>query len=216
MLVVNENVMFTVWTSCCLYNNFEHLYSTKSLTLFCIISACRLTRKLQKHWLILKNILTCLSTGKLHILLKLELRRKGIIYCSFPHASCYVLFANCQRPSQNINAFAYASPCFFQVSHLLLNLLFVFFLAWSMSSKRCVLIPICMVCWKETFTSTDKFTGKIWHQFGCFPYLCRGVYPPAADYGNYAGRPTTNLVEAFSNMRVDEEPLENGELDHEV
>ncbi|XP_009786504.1 coatomer subunit beta'-2-like [Nicotiana sylvestris] len=44
----------------------------------------------------------------------------------------------------------------------------------------------------------------------------RGVYPPAADYGNYAGRPTTNLVEAFSNMRVDEEPLENGELDHEV
>nr|XP_016512620.1 PREDICTED: coatomer subunit beta'-1-like [Nicotiana tabacum]XP_016512629.1 PREDICTED: coatomer subunit beta'-1-like [Nicotiana tabacum] len=44
----------------------------------------------------------------------------------------------------------------------------------------------------------------------------RGVYPPAADYGNYADRPTTNLVEAFSNMRVDEEPLENGELDHEV
>ncbi|KAK4359467.1 hypothetical protein RND71_021696 [Anisodus tanguticus] len=44
----------------------------------------------------------------------------------------------------------------------------------------------------------------------------RGVYPPAADYGNYADRPTTNLVEAFSNMRMDEELLENGELDHEV
>ncbi|CAN4096867.1 unnamed protein product [Withania somnifera] len=44
----------------------------------------------------------------------------------------------------------------------------------------------------------------------------RGVYLPAADYVNYADRPTTNLVEAFSNMRMDEEPLENGELDHEV
>ncbi|KAJ8539274.1 hypothetical protein K7X08_013526 [Anisodus acutangulus] len=44
----------------------------------------------------------------------------------------------------------------------------------------------------------------------------RGVYPAAADYVNYADRPTTNLVEAFSNMRMDEEPLENGELDHEV
>ncbi|XP_049398278.1 coatomer subunit beta'-2-like [Solanum stenotomum] len=44
----------------------------------------------------------------------------------------------------------------------------------------------------------------------------RGVYPPAADYGNYAGRPTTNLVEAFSNLRMDEEPHENGELDHEA
>uniref|UniRef100_A0A0V0IY38 Coatomer subunit beta' n=1 Tax=Solanum chacoense TaxID=4108 RepID=A0A0V0IY38_SOLCH len=44
----------------------------------------------------------------------------------------------------------------------------------------------------------------------------RGVYPPAADYGNYAGRPTTNLVEAFSNLRMDEEPHENGELDHET
>ncbi|KAL3366453.1 hypothetical protein AABB24_011235 [Solanum stoloniferum] len=45
----------------------------------------------------------------------------------------------------------------------------------------------------------------------------RGVYPPAADYGNYADRPTSNLVEAFSNMRMDEEePLENGEMDHEV
>ncbi|XP_059285920.1 coatomer subunit beta'-2-like [Lycium ferocissimum] len=44
----------------------------------------------------------------------------------------------------------------------------------------------------------------------------RGVYPPAADYVNYADRPTTNLVEAFSNMRMDEEQLENGELDHEA
>ncbi|PHT32187.1 Coatomer subunit beta'-1, partial [Capsicum baccatum] len=44
----------------------------------------------------------------------------------------------------------------------------------------------------------------------------RGVYPPAADYGNYADRPTTTLVEAFSNLRIDEESLENGELDHEV
>ncbi|KAK4726607.1 hypothetical protein R3W88_031524 [Solanum pinnatisectum] len=44
----------------------------------------------------------------------------------------------------------------------------------------------------------------------------RGVYPPAADYGNYADRPTTNLVEAFSNLRMNEEPHENGELDHEA
>uniref|UniRef100_A0A3Q7J9P5 Coatomer subunit beta' n=1 Tax=Solanum lycopersicum TaxID=4081 RepID=A0A3Q7J9P5_SOLLC len=43
----------------------------------------------------------------------------------------------------------------------------------------------------------------------------RGVYPPAADYGNCADRPTTNLVEAFSNLRMDEEPHENGVLDHE-
>ncbi|XP_075100485.1 coatomer subunit beta'-1 isoform X2 [Nicotiana tabacum] len=44
----------------------------------------------------------------------------------------------------------------------------------------------------------------------------RGVYPPAADYGNFADRPATNLVEAFSNMRMDEEPLENGDMEHEV
>ncbi|XP_019248066.1 PREDICTED: coatomer subunit beta'-2-like [Nicotiana attenuata] len=44
----------------------------------------------------------------------------------------------------------------------------------------------------------------------------RGVYPPAADYGNFADRPATNLVEAFSNMRTDEEPLENGDMEHEV
>ncbi|KAK3002757.1 hypothetical protein RJ639_019894, partial [Escallonia herrerae] len=45
----------------------------------------------------------------------------------------------------------------------------------------------------------------------------RGKYPPAAEYVNYADRPYVNLVEAFINMQVDEEePLENGGLDHEV
>ncbi|KAF3649215.1 Coatomer subunit beta'-1 [Capsicum annuum] len=44
----------------------------------------------------------------------------------------------------------------------------------------------------------------------------RGGYPPATEYVNHADRSTNTLVEAFSNMRMDEEPLENGDMDHEV
>lgn len=47
--------------------------------------------------------------------------------------------------------------------------------------------------------------------------LCRGTYPAAAEYVDYADRMNVNLVEAFRNMQVDaEKPLENGGLDHEV
>nr|GLL35179.1 coatomer subunit beta'-2-like isoform X1 [Ipomoea trifida] len=45
----------------------------------------------------------------------------------------------------------------------------------------------------------------------------RGSLPPASEYVNQADRSTINLVEAFRNMRMDEEqPLQNGDLDHEV
>ncbi|KAL3840909.1 hypothetical protein ACJIZ3_025500 [Penstemon smallii] len=44
----------------------------------------------------------------------------------------------------------------------------------------------------------------------------RGYYPPAAEYLQHADRSTASLVEAFRNMQMDEEPLENGEVDHEV
>ncbi|CAH9056372.1 unnamed protein product [Cuscuta epithymum] len=44
----------------------------------------------------------------------------------------------------------------------------------------------------------------------------RGNLPPASDYLNQAHRTTTNLVEAFKNMKMDEdEPLQNGDLEHE-
>ncbi|KAH7856061.1 hypothetical protein Vadar_032284 [Vaccinium darrowii] len=45
----------------------------------------------------------------------------------------------------------------------------------------------------------------------------RGLYPPAAEYVNYADRPHVNLVEAFRKLQVDEDaPLENGDLNHEA
>ncbi|XP_022714928.1 coatomer subunit beta'-2 isoform X1 [Durio zibethinus] len=45
----------------------------------------------------------------------------------------------------------------------------------------------------------------------------RGVYPPAADYLNHADSSQMTLVEAFRNMQIGgEEPLENGDLDHEA
>ncbi|GLT52961.1 hypothetical protein SLA2020_262660 [Shorea laevis] len=44
----------------------------------------------------------------------------------------------------------------------------------------------------------------------------RGVYPPAHEYVNHADRSHLTLVEAFRNLQVDgEEPLENGDADHE-
>uniref|UniRef100_A0A3Q7FWP9 Coatomer subunit beta' n=1 Tax=Solanum lycopersicum TaxID=4081 RepID=A0A3Q7FWP9_SOLLC len=43
-----------------------------------------------------------------------------------------------------------------------------------------------------------------------------GGYPPATEYVNHADRSTNNLVEAFSNMKMDEESLENGDIDHDV
>ena len=46
--------------------------------------------------------------------------------------------------------------------------------------------------------------------------IFRGVYPPAVDYLNHADRSQMTLVEAFRNMQIEEEPLENGDLDHEV
>ncbi|KAJ6715238.1 COATOMER SUBUNIT BETA'-1 [Salix viminalis] len=45
----------------------------------------------------------------------------------------------------------------------------------------------------------------------------RGVLPPAEDYQNHADKPHITLVEAFRNMQVEEEePLENGDFDHEA
>jgi coatomer subunit beta' len=44
----------------------------------------------------------------------------------------------------------------------------------------------------------------------------RSVYPPAEDYVNHIDRPHITLVETFRNMQIEEEePLENGNLDHE-
>ncbi|XP_076911658.1 coatomer subunit beta'-2-like [Bidens hawaiensis] len=45
----------------------------------------------------------------------------------------------------------------------------------------------------------------------------RGHYPPASEYVNHVNRPHITLVETFKNMQLDleEEPHENGDLDHE-
>ncbi|XP_031090866.1 coatomer subunit beta'-2-like [Ipomoea triloba] len=44
-----------------------------------------------------------------------------------------------------------------------------------------------------------------------------GLFSAASEYVNQADRSIINLVEAFRNMRMDEEqPLQNGDLDHEV
>ncbi|KAL2539266.1 Coatomer subunit beta'-2 [Abeliophyllum distichum] len=44
-----------------------------------------------------------------------------------------------------------------------------------------------------------------------------GNYPPAAEYVQHVDRSTASLVEAFRNMQMhEEEPLQNGSLDHEV
>ncbi|CAI9767205.1 unnamed protein product [Fraxinus pennsylvanica] len=44
-----------------------------------------------------------------------------------------------------------------------------------------------------------------------------GNYPPAAEYVQHIDRSTASLVETFRNMQMhEEEPLENGSLDHEV
>ncbi|PWA74638.1 coatomer beta' subunit (COPB2) [Artemisia annua] len=44
----------------------------------------------------------------------------------------------------------------------------------------------------------------------------RDNYPPATEYVNYVDRSHVNLVEVFKNMQLDdEEPHENGELDHD-
>ncbi|PNY10723.1 coatomer subunit beta -2-like protein, partial [Trifolium pratense] len=43
------------------------------------------------------------------------------------------------------------------------------------------------------------------------------VYPPAEQYINHADKPHITLVEAFRNMQIEEEePLENGESNHEL
>ncbi|XP_022033682.1 coatomer subunit beta'-1 isoform X1 [Helianthus annuus] len=45
----------------------------------------------------------------------------------------------------------------------------------------------------------------------------RGIYPPATEYVNYVDRSHVNLVEVFKHMQLDdEEPHENGELNHEL
>ncbi|KAK4427513.1 Coatomer subunit beta'-1 [Sesamum alatum] len=43
----------------------------------------------------------------------------------------------------------------------------------------------------------------------------RGNYLPAAEYVHHADRSTASLVEAFRNMQMEEETLENGGLDYE-
>lgn len=49
-------------------------------------------------------------------------------------------------------------------------------------------------------------------------FYFRGVYPPAEEYVNHADKSHITLVEAFRNMQVEEEeqPLENGDSNHEV
>lgn len=52
-----------------------------------------------------------------------------------------------------------------------------------------------------------------------FPFwlFCRGVYPHAEEYLNYADKSHMTLVEAFRNMQLEEEePLENGDASYEV
>lgn len=48
-------------------------------------------------------------------------------------------------------------------------------------------------------------------------WICRGNFPPAAEYVQHADRSTASLVETFRNMQIEEdEHLENGGLDYEV
>lgn len=48
-------------------------------------------------------------------------------------------------------------------------------------------------------------------------YIFRSSYPPAEEYVNYVDRSHVNLVDIFKHMQLDDdEPHENGELDHEV
>lgn len=42
----------------------------------------------------------------------------------------------------------------------------------------------------------------------CF---CRGIYPPAGEYLNYAEKSKINLVEAFKTMKIEEEEEEEEE-----
>lgn len=52
---------------------------------------------------------------------------------------------------------------------------------------------------------------------GSISSCCRGKYPPASEYLSYADKSTISLVEVFRNIQLEEEqPLENGALDHEV
>jgi len=46
-------------------------------------------------------------------------------------------------------------------------------------------------------------------------YLCRGSYPPAEQYLQFAERSRTDLVEAFKSMQIEDQPLENGDTAHE-
>lgn len=50
-----------------------------------------------------------------------------------------------------------------------------------------------------------------------FDFCFRNVYPPAEQYINHADKSHVTLVEAFRNMQIEEEePLENGDSNHEV
>lgn len=74
--------------------------------------------------------------------------------------------------------------------------------------------------WEFPVSSFLFFLGQICtslDNFFIFCSICRGGgYPPATEYVNHADRSTNNLVEAFSNMKMDEESLENGDIDHDV
>jgi len=49
-------------------------------------------------------------------------------------------------------------------------------------------------------------------------FYYRGVYHPAEEYVNHAGKSHVTLVDAFRNMQIEEgdQPLENGDSNHEV
>lgn len=62
------------------------------------------------------------------------------------------------------------------------------------------------------------FHSGVWH-LNCLGFFsCRGTYPPAEHYLNYAERSNINLMESFKSMQIDEEEsiLENGNSDHRV
>lgn len=45
--------------------------------------------------------------------------------------------------------------------------------------------------------------------------LCRGSYPSAEQYLQFAEKSRTDLVEAFKSMQIEDQPLENGDTAHE-
>ncbi|KAJ0528081.1 putative transcription factor WD40-like family [Helianthus annuus] len=73
----------------------------------------------------------------------------------------------------------------------------------------------------ESLADPDEYPNMFedWHlaiEVEAHAAETRGHYLPAAEYVNHVDKSHVTLVETFKNMQLDdEEPLENGELDHE-